>query len=285
MKRHFRLSAVILSLFLLTACTQTRSPAPSVSASPSSTPTPSPTPSVSSEEAMQEGKEALQTLIDMTSYSPVDYTDLARDPDSYYMKGVELSGTVFQTISDKNSCVLLMAVDGNYNQILWVGYDYDEVPVTVIEDDTITIQAVCMGTSTYTTAMGVEKTVPSVLVKGELTVVQPPAPADLEYNHGPFELEEYGSYSGRLQRYTQIESFEITSIEESYSGGLKINYTVIGTVYQSSHLSFDIKCYDADGFLVDSTGVYASVSDGERFRVNDYSYIPADTVRLEFSAD
>ena len=46
-----------------------------------------------------------------------------------------------------------------------------------------------------------------------------------------------------------------------------------------------MKCYNSNGFLIDSVSISASVSKNEPFKIKDEIYIPYDTVKVEFDAD
>ena len=58
-----------------------------------------------------------------------------------------------------------LAVDGNYDNIIYGAYDSSIVPSRVLEDDYITIMGVSGGLLTYTSTMGGDITIPSVLVQ------------------------------------------------------------------------------------------------------------------------
>lgn len=85
---------------------------------------------------------------------------------------------------------------------------------------------------------------------------------------------------------TKIESFSITKIDSSsFIDELKITYEIIGTVYGSDYLNLDLKCYDSEGFLIDSVLIMGSVSNGERFKLSNTAYIPTKTVKIEIAGD
>lgn len=268
------------ALLLLTgACTSSERPAGEapISASPESS-----KPAVSAVvEPSPEESEPVETLT-RDDYGAMEFDSLAREADSFKGENMTFSGSVIQFLKGDSSNMVRLAVDGDSNQILYVEYD-PAGKVSLREDDWIQVWGVCYGDYSYEAVMGNTVTLPS-LWANDVELKEEEKPTIPEYQSEPFTLDEYYS-SGRLMRSMAIESFEVTGIETSYSGDLEINYTVIGTVRGSSTLSFDIKCYDADGFLLDSKGVYGSVSDGERFKLSDSTYIPSGTVRLEFGTD
>ncbi len=129
---------------------------------------------------------------------------------------------------------------------------------------------------------------------GEEAATQPAIPpasgngtatnSGINYPTGPVTLTEY--MFGNLYAEHKIESFTITSVSDTYTQDLiKIEYEIIGTVNGSEFLDFDLKCYDKDGFLIESAFVLSSISDGERFKISESSYIPKNTVKIEFSVE
>lgn len=108
-------------------------------------------------------------------------------------------------------------------------------------------------------------------------------PSNIKYDTS-FTLNKYYS-SGRLWRTTNMESFKITNTEIAYSGKLKITYEAVGVLTGDNSLSIDVKCYDKDGFVVDTGFVFGPVTDGEKFKIKNTMYIPEETVRLEFIDD
>lgn len=82
-----------------------------------------------------------------------------------------------------------------------------------------------------------------------------------------------------------IDSFTITDVRQTSFGDLRINYEIIGTVTGGDSLTLDLKCYDSDGFLVGSGSIYGSVSDGEKFKINNDVLVPSDTVCVQLAGE
>ncbi len=99
-----------------------------------------------------------------------------------------------------------------------------------------------------------------------------------------FTLNKYYG-SGRLWRTTNMESFKIIDTEQAYTGKLKITYEAIGVVTGDNSLGIDVKCYDKDGFVIDTGFVFGPATDGEKFKITNTMYIPEETVRFEFIDD
>lgn len=210
----------------------------------------------------------------------ITYDDLARSPDEFSGTPVCFTGKIVQVIDGVDFTAYRFAVDNDYEKIIYVEC-YPEYPTDVlIEDDYATLFGVAYGMYSYETVMGSTLTIPGVLAaKFEKTELSLP-----EYPAGPLTLQEWYS-SGRLASITEIESFSITDAEIAYNGELHITCQVMGTVSGSGYLSLNLKCYDEDGILIDTAWISASVSDGERFRISDDTYIPMDTKRIEIEAN
>ncbi len=106
----------------------------------------------------------------------------------------------------------------------------------------------------------------------------------INYNTS-FKLDKYYSSTGRWWRTTDVESFQITNTEVSLTGDLKISYELIGVVTGDNSCSIDVKCYDKDGFIIDSGIIIENVAEGQKFKIKDTMYISPETVRLEFVDD
>lgn len=94
----------------------------------------------------------------------ITYDQLARTPDDYIGSKVKFYGKVVQVIEGDDSVQLRLAVNGDYDNILFLEYDASLVKSRVLEDDMITIYGVSAGTITYKSTMGGNITIPAVLV-------------------------------------------------------------------------------------------------------------------------
>lgn len=96
----------------------------------------------------------------------ITYEQLARNPDDYVTEKVKLTGKVIQVIEDQSSSEIQMrlAVNGDYDSIIYVGYDKSIVSQRVLDDDNITIYGSSIGTITYQSTMGGDITIPAVYV-------------------------------------------------------------------------------------------------------------------------
>lgn len=96
----------------------------------------------------------------------VTYENLARTPDDYLGKKVKFNGKVIQVMEDDKETQIRLAVNDNYDTILYLG-----IPKTlttnnrILENDEITIMGKSAGLLTYQSTMGGNITIPSVLVE------------------------------------------------------------------------------------------------------------------------
>jgi len=95
----------------------------------------------------------------------ITYDQLARTPDDYMDKKVKFYGTVVQVMEGDGEVQIRLAVDDDYDTILYGAYDSSIVSSRVLEDDEITIYGVSKGLLTYESTMGGNITIPAVLIE------------------------------------------------------------------------------------------------------------------------
>ena len=94
----------------------------------------------------------------------ISYENLARNPEKHEMKQIKISGRVVQLIEgDDNYYELRVAVNDDYDTIIYVTYDHRILESRILEDDYITLYGTFMGTITYESTMGGNITIPSML--------------------------------------------------------------------------------------------------------------------------
>ena len=211
----------------------------------------------------------------------ITYSEIARQPDDYSGQLVAYNGQVVQIMKGDGFTAMRIAVDGDSNQMLYCEYTGESDTVKMLEDDWITLYGECLGEYSYESVMGATITLPAILI---CRTVEYDHSVKIEYDPGPFTFQQ-NTYSGK--RSTEIESFEIIKAEQAYStsANLTVDYVIIGTVKGYGYMDIDVKCYDSEGFLIDTASIFASVSDGERFKLTDNFYAPLGTVRIEFSME
>lgn len=95
--------------------------------------------------------------------SDYSYNTIARDSNSYKDTKVKFRGKVLQEGSSGDGInYIRLAVDSNYDTVLFVTYTSDQVSVRILEDDILTIYGTVVGDYSYETVMGATMTLPWV---------------------------------------------------------------------------------------------------------------------------
>ena len=94
----------------------------------------------------------------------ITYEDLARYPDEYEGQKVKLTGTVVQVVEGSSTISIRMAVNGDYDCIIYGQFDEDILEARLLEDDTITIYGTSVGTVSYESVLGAAITIPGILI-------------------------------------------------------------------------------------------------------------------------
>lgn len=98
-------------------------------------------------------------------YESIPYSELARNPDAYKGKKIEISGRVLQVSEGSSENQLRVATSGNYDDVVMVGYNPKLVSSRVLEDDRVTVYGTYVGIYSYTSVMGATISVPGVSAK------------------------------------------------------------------------------------------------------------------------
>src|SRR5690625_2378223 len=94
----------------------------------------------------------------------ITFEQLARTPDDYEGEKVKFNGKVLQVMEDEGTVQLRVAVNDDYDQVIFVEYDPDIIDSRVLEDDQITLMGISMGLLTYQSTMGGDITIPAIVV-------------------------------------------------------------------------------------------------------------------------
>lgn len=113
------------------------------------------------EEAQQKAEEEAKGY-----ETGITYDQLARTPDDYIGQKVKFSGKVVQVIesSSGDETQLRIAVNNDYDTVVFAVYSSDIVSSRVLEDDQITIYGISLGTISYKSTLGGTITIPAVSV-------------------------------------------------------------------------------------------------------------------------
>lgn len=69
---------------------------------------------------------------------------------------------------------LRIAVDGNYDNIIYVGYEPGITDIRILESDYVTFRGISMGLITYESTLGGNITIPSVYIQ-QIEISEAPA--------------------------------------------------------------------------------------------------------------
>lgn len=117
------------------------------------------------EKAEAEAKALKEAEIARGYNTGITYDQLARTPDDYKGEKIKFYGKAVQVMEGNDTTAVRLAVDDNYDTIL-----YCEVPKSltknnrILEDDYITLSGVSYGLFTYSATIGGEITIPSMIV-------------------------------------------------------------------------------------------------------------------------
>lgn len=94
----------------------------------------------------------------------ITYDNLARTPDKYEGKKVKFKGKIVQVMEGDGYTQMRMAVNSNYNQIIYIEIEEGVTKERILEDDVITIMGISNGLLSYESTMGGKITIPAVIV-------------------------------------------------------------------------------------------------------------------------
>lgn len=94
----------------------------------------------------------------------ITYEQLARTPDEFEGKKVKFSGKVLQVIYQDEIAMVRLAVNSDYNQVLYCVFASDLTSSRILDDDMITVYGNSNGLYSYTSVMNQSIEIPSVLV-------------------------------------------------------------------------------------------------------------------------
>ncbi|MBJ8206509.1 hypothetical protein JDS91_36000, partial [Bacillus cereus] len=75
----------------------------------------------------------------------ITYDQLARTPDEFKGKKAKFTGKVLQVMEGKGETQLRVAVNGNYDKVLYVVYKSDILNSRVLEKDNVTVKGKSAG--------------------------------------------------------------------------------------------------------------------------------------------
>ena len=94
----------------------------------------------------------------------ITFDNLARTPNDYEGKRVTFRGKVVQVVESDTEVNIRLAIDDDYNKMIFLIYDPNIVSSRVLEDDMITIYGNSCNLYTYTSTFGEDITIPLIYV-------------------------------------------------------------------------------------------------------------------------
>ncbi|MCZ2257340.1 toxin regulator [Sporosarcina sp. G11-34] len=94
----------------------------------------------------------------------ITYNQIARNPDDHEGDKVKFRGKVVQVLEGDGETQIRIAVNSNYDTVLYGTYDSSIVDSRILEDDIITVMGLSAGLLTYESTMGGKITIPSMLI-------------------------------------------------------------------------------------------------------------------------
>jgi membrane protein implicated in regulation of membrane protease activity len=94
----------------------------------------------------------------------ITYNQLARTPDDYKGKKAKFTGKVIQVMEGDKETNLRIAIDGNYDTVLFVGYDPKITSTRVLENDNVTVKGKSIGIYSYKSTIGGKISIPGMWV-------------------------------------------------------------------------------------------------------------------------
>ena len=88
------------------------------------------------------------------------YDQLARNPDTYIGQKVKITGKVLQAETGDDICYARVAMNSNYDTVVFVTYDKDLLGYRLLEDDVITVYGTACSTYSYKAVSGATITIP-----------------------------------------------------------------------------------------------------------------------------
>ena len=88
------------------------------------------------------------------------YDQLARNPDTYIGSKIKINGKVLQTGEDGDLCYARIAMNSNYDTVVFVIYEKDLLGYKLLDDDIVTVYGTSLGEYSYEAVSGATITIP-----------------------------------------------------------------------------------------------------------------------------
>lgn len=115
-------------------------------------------------EAEEQAKLEAEKKDPATYRTDVSYENIARNPDDYLLEKLSFSGEIIQVIEGDDSSQYRLAVNGDYNNVIFIEIEKELLSTRILEDDYVTIYGNSIGTISYDSTNGGKITVPAMVV-------------------------------------------------------------------------------------------------------------------------
>lgn len=113
------------------------------------------------ESSSDDSRELTAEEQDKNSYPDLDYLTLARNPEQYMFQKHKFSGTILQVLEGDEKTEYRLAVNGDYDNVLYMQIDNSRLSQRILEDDLVTVFGYTMGKISYEATSGATITIPS----------------------------------------------------------------------------------------------------------------------------
>lgn len=90
----------------------------------------------------------------------ISYEDISRNPSEYEGKAISMDGEVVQLLETENEIDIRLAVDGDYEEMVYIAYDPKIIEERVLEGDDITFYGIYYGITQYESTLGTTISIP-----------------------------------------------------------------------------------------------------------------------------
>lgn len=105
-----------------------------------------------------------QTYGDSDYKTGITFDNISRNPKDYEGKLVYFTGEVVQLMEGDDENQIRLAVDGDYDKMILIGYDPEITTSRILEDDNIEIYGMSVGIFQYESVLGQTISIPAVYV-------------------------------------------------------------------------------------------------------------------------
>ncbi len=121
-------------------------------------------------ESIESEESSLEIETPIVEFDPADYQtgltfeDLARSPEEHKFKAVMFEGTVVQVMQGDGYTQYRLAVNDDYDQMVYIEIDNTQLETRILEDDYIRVYGTYFGELTYESTLGGNITIPGIIV-------------------------------------------------------------------------------------------------------------------------